>query len=77
MKAATILALLIGTNAIRLTDPPKTHRYPNAARHLGVNPDTEFPDYPDGSIKQLDDGICRSTDCGYKPKLKKEVDDSG
>lgn len=77
MKAATILALLIGTNAIRLTDPTKKHSYPDAARILHLDPKTEFPDYPAGSIKQLDEGLCRSTDCGYKPKAnkpKKELD---
>ena len=76
MKAATILALLIGTNAIRLTDPTKKHSYPDAARILKLDPNTEFPDYPEGSIKQLDEGLCRSTDCGNKPskKSKKELD---
>ena len=71
MKTATILALLIGSNAMRLTDPTKTHRYPDAARILKLDPDTEFPDYPDGSIKQLDDGVCRSTDCDFKTTAKK------
>ena len=81
MKAATILALLLGTNAIRLTDEPsKKHTFPVASKILGINPDTEFPDdYPAGSIKQLDDGICRSSDCGHKTQDKKEkkVDGSG
>ena len=74
MKAATILALLVGTNAIRLTDEPiKKHTFPVASKILGINPDTEFPDdYPAGSIKQLDDGICRSSDCGHKTQEKKE-----
>ena len=71
MKAATILALLIGTNAIRLSDPGKAHSYPDAARILKLDPNTEFPDYPEGAIKQLDDGLCRSSDCGEKPKKKK------
>lgn len=72
MKTTAILALLVGTNAIRLTDPGKGHKYPDAARILHLDPNTEFPDYPAGSIKQLDDGICRSTDCGFKPKKKHE-----
>ena len=79
MKAATILALLIGTNAIRLSDPGKTHSYPDAARILKLDPNTPFPDYPEGAIKQLDDGLCRSSDCGEKPKKKKvkKVSDFG
>ena len=73
MKAATILALLIGTNAIRLTEEPKHgHTFPVAAKILGINPDTEFPDRPAGAVKQLDEGICRSSDCGFKPKVKKD-----
>ena len=51
MKAATILALLIGTNAMRLADAPKKHTYKNAARILHLDPNTEFPDYPEGEIK--------------------------
>ena len=73
MKSATILALLIGTNAMRLADPPKKHTYPNAARHLNMNPDTEIPDYPEGEIKQLDDGLYRSSDCGEKSVTKTEA----
>ena len=66
MKVATILAFLIGAIAIRLIDPAKTHKYPHAARSLKMDPNTEFPDYPKGSIRQLDDGICRNSDCGEK-----------
>ena len=73
MKAATILALLIGTNAMRLDDAPKKHTYKNAARILHLDPNTEFPDYPEGEIKQLDEGLCRSSDCGKKSVTKTEA----
>ena len=68
MKLSAILVLLGATNAIQLTDvkatvhPEWRHEGLSALLHLPAT--TEYPNYPAGSIEQLDDGVCRQSGCG-------------
>ena len=70
MKLSAVILALLGatsTEAIQIrsmTNPAFVHEGLSALLHLPAN--TEYPNYPAGSIEQLDDGVCRKTGCGQE-----------